>query len=679
VRSHTSLPPSPFPLPPPSPSPLLPPSQVAPLLWPADNYQSFWRIASSDVADMYRGVGDATAGLISGLPPSTSSSSSSPASSTPASPHRTLLRQMAAGKGGKSLTYGEVLPSSIEGHVIPAIGLESVAPSPSSTPTPDAVFVDLGSGTCKIPVQVALWGVGRGLRIDCRGIELAADRHAAGVEAISRLSTVSAGQVEDELLRVLAEGGTNTTCKLPGLGSAAQVPAVAARVVASLRAAAPLVRALKADILTTPDYEDASHVFVNNTVFEPPLMVPLVARLAALRKVKGLVVLRALCARHSGRCESTNAPCRAYSHPPVQGVCNPTWDDSTTIFAYTKAVADWAPDAPGAGPPALIRVSSTTPGATLASSMSAASRSGSAASSPTGSRTLSRMDLGGDDREEGGRTASSPGSPLKRMRAGAAKGAAASPPQPAGAPTPSSSSAGGGGGGGFSFWRASPVGMETEGVKDAGADGDGDDEEGRGPPRLPRRVRAADAVPVVPAAISRKRAAAALALRAALAADEEVEGTGTAAAAAPMTSAAAASSPAAGPGAAPLLPSPARPSAGAGAPSAASIFTPAKAPSPHGFARRAGVEARRLGQAAAAAMEAEDRREEAGAAGEEEGEEGMGRGQGQGGASSSPAAAAPSPKSSFAGGRALKHPLPGAAQQGGEAAKPAQGTRGMRV
>ena len=45
-----------------------------------------------------------------------------------------------------NLTYGEVLPHSVEQKLVPMLGATSSSD----------VFYDLGSGTCKIPLQVAL-------------------------------------------------------------------------------------------------------------------------------------------------------------------------------------------------------------------------------------------------------------------------------------------------------------------------------------------------------------------------------------------------------------------------------------------------------------------------------------------------------------------------------------------
>ena len=68
----------------------------------------------------------------------------------------------------RNTTYGEVLPQSIWKHVISAMNLQA-----------SDVFYDIGSGTGKIPLQVAL-------QAGCvaKGVEFVAARHAIGNAAL---------------------------------------------------------------------------------------------------------------------------------------------------------------------------------------------------------------------------------------------------------------------------------------------------------------------------------------------------------------------------------------------------------------------------------------------------------------------------------------------------------------
>lgn len=68
------------------------------------------------------------------------------------------------------------------------------------------------------------------------------------------------------------------------------------------------------------DLSDATVIFINNAVFEPDLMAALLARLAALPKLRRVVCLRKLCYRHGRRCESLGLPCCAFVHPPKEDV-----------------------------------------------------------------------------------------------------------------------------------------------------------------------------------------------------------------------------------------------------------------------------------------------------------------------------------------------------------------------
>ncbi|KDO16268.1 hypothetical protein SPRG_18199, partial [Saprolegnia parasitica CBS 223.65] len=83
-----------------------------------------------------------------------------------------LVEKTSAADLKRLLTYGEVLPDAFTDTIMPFLALE-----------PSDVFYDLGCGTGKIIVQVALE---TGLR-DARGIELMLNRVVEGQRALDRL------------------------------------------------------------------------------------------------------------------------------------------------------------------------------------------------------------------------------------------------------------------------------------------------------------------------------------------------------------------------------------------------------------------------------------------------------------------------------------------------------------
>ena len=247
----------------------------------------------------------------------------------------------------KSLTYGEVLPSSVERHVLPLLALRD-----------GDVVVDLGSGTGKIPLQIALAARALGLNgVSCRGVELARERHDAARRAYAKLSCISPADVEDLLGDEIASNRSSSTLDMPtpplsgdchqlsGLAqrsaapserSAAHPLSLAAVIASTLHDIALSVSAVEGDFLRAP-LADATVVFVNNTVFDAQLMNSLADVLAALPRLRTLVLLRPLCSsRHGARCLAQSRACCRFSHPPLQGVCHPTWCASTTLFAYQR-------------------------------------------------------------------------------------------------------------------------------------------------------------------------------------------------------------------------------------------------------------------------------------------------------------------------------------------------------
>jgi hypothetical protein len=344
------------------------------------------------------------------------------------------LRQLAV-RRGCSLTYGEVLPHSVERDVFRGCLLAPLrAAAAAAAGAPELArspcVYDLGSGTGKIPLQLALLAMEAGLPgVRGVGVELAADRHGAAVAAFARLRTVTQADVVAQLEKL-------GWCH----GAWALRDAAAAVVVAGLRTVAPLVDAVHGDILTHPWPRDATAIFINNTVFEPALNCPLLARLAGAPVLRAVAVLRALCARHSGVCSSRGDPCCAFGAPVVATTCNPTWDQATTLFGYGKD-ADWVPGRPD--PAARLRSPPATP---RGSRLQPAAADEEPSNSPRAdaeerAKALMRKRL----REGGDAPAAAPGAPTARaespptplkVKVGGVAVTPATPARPPPAPTP---------------------------------------------------------------------------------------------------------------------------------------------------------------------------------------------------------------------------------------------------
>ena len=238
-----------------------------------------------------------------------------------------LARQTAAGTGSHNLTYGEVAAESISKHVVNATRW-----------TAEDVFYDLGSGTGKIPLQVALSTPARS-----KGIEFAEARHVIALAALARVEFIAAAGAATGGVspRAGAASSASSSYALSSDHAGSEATASAAASAASpspagsaipaslcnpaasavLRSALGRLTLQCGDFLAAGAAEDATVIFINNTVFEPSLMIPLVARLAQLPKLRKLVVLRTLCARHNGRCEAAGAPCSVFAHPPQVATC----------------------------------------------------------------------------------------------------------------------------------------------------------------------------------------------------------------------------------------------------------------------------------------------------------------------------------------------------------------------
>ncbi len=177
------------------------------------------------------------------------------------------------------------------------------------------VFFDCGSGTGKIPILAAL--VYPGVR--AVGIEFVAARHELAVQALAALSTI-------------------TLALLLTLAAAARVPLTretATLVVDLLHEAMPRVNLVCGDFLHAKVLTTATVVFVNNTVFEPALMINLSHVLAQLRHLRKLVVIKQLCPRHRDSCRGD---CSSFAHPPQQHRCAPSWDAQVSLYVYDVAL-----------------------------------------------------------------------------------------------------------------------------------------------------------------------------------------------------------------------------------------------------------------------------------------------------------------------------------------------------
>lgn len=339
-------------------------------------------------------------------------------------PQRTFAKEILSGKCGKSLTYGEVKVHSIESHVIPGLKLQD-----------DDVFYDLGSGTGKIPLQVAMYCVANGIKnVRCVGIELAKQRSDIATKAFGRIGSITLEILKEQISRYYSSiseeiasiestlerynvanqatleketekllpsvdnpmnktlgsevGDSNEELssndgvstpksppRTPVRGTPKRTPSrtpskTPSRLLAEitrltelldnqeklnpekllkwLHGTQNLVSAIHGDFLVH-DFTDATHIFVNNAVFDPQLNQALLAAIAQCPKLKQMSLLREICSRHNSRCVLNKSACGAFSYPPTAGHVHPTWCDKTTIFFYDK-VALWPQDATAGGP-----------------------------------------------------------------------------------------------------------------------------------------------------------------------------------------------------------------------------------------------------------------------------------------------------------------------------------------
>nr|CCA16076.1 histone methyltransferase putative [Albugo laibachii Nc14] len=182
------------------------------------------------------------------------------------------------------LTYGEVSCSSVSETIIPFLDLRE-----------DDVFYDLGCGTGKIVVQVAI----ETACLVSKGIELMKNRVLEGKRALQRL---------------------NTNCSQYIVGRAIEI--------------------VHGDICLPPSIApitDASVVFINNVMFGPDLMLKILGVLAKIPNLRRVITLRRICERHRHeKCSRRGDYCVDYVHPPIQADIKVSWADRTSVYCYQR-------------------------------------------------------------------------------------------------------------------------------------------------------------------------------------------------------------------------------------------------------------------------------------------------------------------------------------------------------
>lgn len=170
----------------------------------------------------------------------------------------------------KSLAYGEIELSS---------ALDMVT---DLQLTPDDVALDLGSGTGKVPLTMAIaTKVGKVI-----GVEIVKERFDAALQALARLIAIG---VPDLLERVV----------------------------------------LINDDIRNVDLRDVTVVYMANTVFDPDLMLAIVGILVALPKLRRVIVTERLCSRHTGRCAKLGHACQVFKELYSRSI-KVTWQTGKT-------------------------------------------------------------------------------------------------------------------------------------------------------------------------------------------------------------------------------------------------------------------------------------------------------------------------------------------------------------
>ncbi|CAH0475322.1 unnamed protein product [Peronospora belbahrii] len=180
------------------------------------------------------------------------------------------------------MTYGEVSVESVATTILPLLNLEE-----------DDVFFDLGCGTGKILVQVAL-------QTPCKratGIELMQNRVLEGHKALKRLHDRDIAILRDKQIEIF-----------------------------------------RGDIFVPPEQArlmDATVVFINNVMFGPALMLKVMELLKDMSKLRCVITLRKICERHGDiQCTRAGNFCIEYVHPPVEAEIDVSWAHKTSVYLY---------------------------------------------------------------------------------------------------------------------------------------------------------------------------------------------------------------------------------------------------------------------------------------------------------------------------------------------------------
>jgi hypothetical protein len=189
----------------------------------------------------------------------------------------------------KSLAYGELELNSVLG-MIADMDLK-----------PADVFLDIGAGTCKVAMSVALASeVGKVI-----GVEVVKERFDAGLHALARLVAVG-------------------------------VPGLLGRVM------------LVNDDVRNVDLEDVTVVYIANTVFGSELMVAIVSLLVALPRLRRVIVTEKLCSRHTTLCSKLGNACKVFKElfsRPIRVTWQTEKSPSYTVYDIDRDTPTPAPSA----------------------------------------------------------------------------------------------------------------------------------------------------------------------------------------------------------------------------------------------------------------------------------------------------------------------------------------------
>uniref|UniRef100_K3X6D3 Histone-lysine N-methyltransferase, H3 lysine-79 specific n=1 Tax=Globisporangium ultimum (strain ATCC 200006 / CBS 805.95 / DAOM BR144) TaxID=431595 RepID=K3X6D3_GLOUD len=184
----------------------------------------------------------------------------------------------------RMLTYGEVSVESVSSTILPFLKLQA-----------DDVFYDLGCGSGKIVIQVAL-------QTPCKvakGIELMLNRVEIGANALGRLIDKKLPVIEGKHIDIVQ----GDICKPPE----------------------------RANMM------DATVVFINNVCFGPELMLQVTSMLSLMPNLRRVVTLRKFCERHRPqKCMRAGNLCVEYVHPPEEAEIFVSWASKTSANLLTS-------------------------------------------------------------------------------------------------------------------------------------------------------------------------------------------------------------------------------------------------------------------------------------------------------------------------------------------------------